>query len=211
MIEIIADHREKRSGLPDLLVEKNVEISYCTLRAGDYLVNNELLIERKSAEDFIQSISGNRLFFQCAQMKKQNRKSLFIIEGNPYRTNHNMAESAIRGAIISIMISWQIPIIYSKDKEGSAHLLFQLARQFSKIKGPVWLIKRSKPKRNKDLQLRVLQGLPRVGPALATRLYNNFGSVKSVINADAKQLKMIEGIGKKSAEKIVAFVENKVL
>ena len=55
-IQIIADNREKRSGLPDLLSKMDIEFSQADLIAGDYLINDEILIERKTKHDFIQSL-----------------------------------------------------------------------------------------------------------------------------------------------------------
>lgn len=45
----------------------------------------------------------------------------------------------------------------------------------------------------------VLQGLPGVGPALATRLLNHLGSVERVVTADVSSLLQIRGVGPKRA------------
>ena len=85
-IRIIADYREKPSGIPDKLIQKNVGVSITTLPVGDYIINEQIIVERKSAEDFIVSIINNRLFEQCARLKRNAERSFLLIEGNPYKT-----------------------------------------------------------------------------------------------------------------------------
>ncbi|MBW8051301.1 MAG: hypothetical protein FVQ77_13355 [Cytophagales bacterium] len=125
-LTIKTDYREKRSGIPDLLIQKNVDVIIIPLPIGDYIINDQIIIERKSAEDFVSSLIHKRLFEQCARLKKSKpqyqddwwcgkHNILFIIEGNPLTTNHNIKKEAIKGAILSILISWQIPVIYTKN------------------------------------------------------------------------------------------------
>lgn len=63
---IIADYREQASGIPKLLAGKGLHIQLSRLDTGDYILHNELVIERKSAVDFIQSLLSGRLFSQCS-------------------------------------------------------------------------------------------------------------------------------------------------
>jgi DNA excision repair protein ERCC-4 len=59
-----------------------------------------------------------------------------------------------------------------------------------------------RPKRLKSRQLYILQGLPQVGPTLARRLLDHFGSISKMIVASFDELMKVEGIGKESAKKI---------
>jgi len=45
-IKIIADYREKPSGIPDLLEGRGVEIELKELKTGDYLINSQIIVER---------------------------------------------------------------------------------------------------------------------------------------------------------------------
>ncbi len=54
-IRILADYREKRSGIPELLQSK-VNVKIVNLVAGDYLIDEQVIVERKTNEDFIQLI-----------------------------------------------------------------------------------------------------------------------------------------------------------
>jgi len=205
-LRIIADYREFQSGIPTMLLNRKVETKLENLLAGDYLVNDQILIERKTAEDFIQSIISNRLFYQCGKMKRKTiYHLLIIIEGNPYATSHNISHESIKGALLSVSSSWQIPVVFSQDKNETSDLLISIGNQMLHDKIPN--IRRGyKPKKMKNQQLYLLQGLPEIGPALAYRLLLHFGSIKKIMRATEKQLLMVDGIGKTKALKIVEFI-----
>lgn len=133
-IHFTIDHREKASGVPDLLTKEKVEISHDALKAGDYLVNHEILIERKSAEDFVQSLISARLFDQCSKLRNSGHVCLMIVEGNPMRTNHKISREAIKGALMSVMVSWQIPVYFVSDKQETAAAIILAGKQNMKMK-----------------------------------------------------------------------------
>ena len=59
-----------------------------------------------------------------------------------------------------------------------------------------------KPKRLASRKLYMLQGLPGVGPALAHRLLQEFGSIERVVTADDEALMRIRGVGRQRAAQI---------
>jgi len=204
-LEIISNYREKPSGIPGLLSQDGAEISIAQLKTGDYIINQELVVERKSAEDFIQSLVSNRLFAQCARLVKSGLRPFLLLEGDPFQTAHRIDPQAVKGALLSVIASWQIPVIHSKNHEDSTDILLMLGRQ-SLQHIQVVRLNSYKPKRIKNQRLRFLQGLPLTGPVLALRLYEHFRSIERIVNADEKELRTVEGIGKKAAEKIREFV-----
>lgn len=115
---IVADHREKRSGLPDLLSQLGFTIEYKQLEAGDYIIGERFIIERKTASDFILSIQSNRIFDQCRKLHRTHHFPLLLLEGNPYSIEKSISRNTIQGAMISINTGWQIPIINAKDLDG---------------------------------------------------------------------------------------------
>jgi len=98
-ITIVADNREKRSGVPGLLAEKDIDVKMAQLSVGDYMINDEIVIERKTKEDFVQSILNKHLFDQCSKLRKTRMIPLIIVKGNPYNTRHSINPEAIRAAI----------------------------------------------------------------------------------------------------------------
>ncbi|HRP57501.1 ERCC4 domain-containing protein [Agriterribacter sp.] len=176
------------------------------LPAGDYIINRAIGIERKSAEDFVQSIIANRLFDQIARLKRSVSRTLLVVEGNPYATAHEMHSHAIRGAILSVLISWQVPVIFSKSNEDTVALLLTIARQDMTFLPQIAASKNHRSKKMANRQLFFLQGIPGVGPLLAARLLKKFGTLKAVINATEEELKQVEGIGGNNAKKISGFI-----
>lgn len=86
-ITIIADNREKSSGIPTLLTDNSVNVVMQQLSVGDYMIGNDIIVERKTNVDFVKSIINGHLFNQCARLRKTGKLSLIIVEGNPYKTS----------------------------------------------------------------------------------------------------------------------------
>ena len=206
-INIIVDYREVPSKIPDILEDLGADVKRKQLKTGDYIINNEIIVERKSKEDFILSIIQGRLFSQCARMKKSDKQIILLIEGNPYHTRHDIDRQAIKGALLSVSLCWQIPIIYSADVNDSAQMLIMAANQLLK-ENYTYFRNTKNPKNIKRKTVYFLQGLPAVGPVLAKALLDKFDSIENVILADEEELLTIEGLGKKKVQKIRAFLCN---
>lgn len=197
-ISIIADYREKPSGIPGILNELGVDVSLMQLKHGDYIIDNQIIVERKSKDDFVLSLMQNRLFRQCALLKKSSFQPLLLVEGNPYHTTHAISHGAIKGALLSVSVSWQIPAVYSSDPYDSAHTLLMVSTQ-SMQEGKSFYRPGKKPKTIQKQQLYFLQGLPMVGPQTAQALFRHFGSIQKILSATCHELKEVDGIGKRKA------------
>ncbi len=206
---IKVDYREGRSGIPDLLKTGDALILITNLSSGDYIINDHILIERKTSNDFIQSLISGRLFSQCSALKKSSLQPLILIEGDLYHTNHRIENHAVKGALLSIAVSWEIALIYSQNPEESADLILLLSNQEAKKEGHWVRSYGYKPKRLKNRRIRFLQGLPNTGTEIANNLLNHFGNIESIINADISKLQEVPHIGRKIAERIRKFVSEK--
>jgi len=203
---IIADTREVFSGLPSLLEEiANVEIKQ--LPVGDYIVSERVAIERKRAEDFIDSMIRKRLFDQVSRLKEAYEMPVLIIEDEGL-FSRNIDKRAIYGAIACLLLDYEISIIRTANMEESANIIFAIAsrEQFKKKKEIA--LRGKKPNMSlKERQQFIVEGLPNISAILAKRLLNHFGSVKAIMNASIKQLKEVEGIGDKKAKEIKEVIE----
>ncbi len=208
-ISITCDHREKMSVVPDLLDGEKVYLNYKTLKAGDYLVNNEVLIERKTANDFALSVLSGRLFRQCSKLRSSGKVCLIIIEGNLFETSHDISNEALKGALLSVMARWQIPVFTVKDKEETAHAILRVGMQNMKTESHFTMrLKGGRKDHGKHVYF--LRSIPSVGPQLAKRLLQSFGSIVEIINATEKELASVEGIGKQKAEKLYTFFNTNI-
>ena len=201
-MKIIVDYREKASGIIDLLRCEDVQIEIRKVSYGDYVINDSITIERKTARDFLISIIDGRLFNQLSNLKRYCLNPILLIEGNPFKTGLAFDETAIRGALISTQTIWYVPIIYSRSKEETKDIILMIGGQQKACMDVVQLRGGYRPKRLKSRQLFILQGLPKVGPTVAKRLLDHFRSVTKAMNATVEDLMQVEGIGRISAEKI---------
>ena len=201
-MNITVDYREKASGLIDLLKTENISIEVKKVPYGDYIINNTITIERKTAKDFLISIIDARLFRQLSNLKKYCTNPVLLIEGNPYKTDLNFENIAIKGALISTQAIWYMPVIFSRSKEDTKDIFVMIGRQDETCLDVVPLRGGYRPKRLKSKQLYLLQGLPQIGPMLAKRLLEHFKSVSKIMNASIDELTEVDGIGTVSATKI---------
>ena len=209
-LKITADYREKTSGLIDLLKYRDVVVELKSIPYGDYIINDVITVERKTAKDFLISIIDGRLFKQLSNLKKYCKNPIILIEGNPYKTEHKFDRMAIKGALISAQTIWYVPVIFSRSKEDSRDILLMISRQIETCIDVVPLRGGYRPKRLKSKQLYILQGLPQVGPKLAKRLIKHFKSVSNVMHASVQALSEVDGIGKVTAEKIQEVLDAEV-
>ena len=209
-LKITVDYRETASGLTDLLKNSDALVEITKLSYGDYIINDAITIERKTAKDFLISIIDGRLFNQLSNLKKFCNHPILLIEGNPYETDHNFDRMAIKGAIVSTQTIWYMPVIFSRTKEDSRDILLMISRQLGTCIDVVPLRGGYRPKRIKSKQLYLLQGFPQVGPKLAKRLILHFKSVSKVMNAPVQALTEVDGIGIISAQKIREVLDAEV-
>jgi len=209
-LKITVDYRETTSGITDLLKNSGALVEIAKLSYGDYIINDTITVERKTAKDFLISIIDGRLFNQMSNLKKFCNHPILLIEGNPYETDHNFDRMAIKGTLISIQTIWYVPIIFSRTKEDSRDILLMISRQVGTSIDVVPLRGGYRPKRLKSKQLYLLQGFPQVGPKLAKRLILHFKSVSKIMNASVQALTEVDGIGIISAERIREVLDTEV-
>lgn len=199
-----ADDRERSSGIPEILrTQFRVCLHENRLPWGDYLLSDRTVIERKTVHDFALSVVDGRLFLQVQRMKQHAESALMILEKNaasPLATA--LHPHAFQGAVLSVILDWNVPVLFSLDAADTARTLWLLTEQLRQRSGEVSLRPGRRPKRLRNRQVYLLQGFPCVGPVTAVRLLECFGSVENVVNASVAQLSQVQGIGQKRARAI---------
>ncbi len=201
-VRIYVDSRELRSGVPKRLRELGVEVEVATLDVADYVLSEDVGVERKSANDFIQSIIDGRLFEQAKRLAEAYRRPIVIVEGELYGVR-NVHPNAIRGAIAALTLDFGIPVISTRDQEETAQYLLLIAkREQLERKKEVKVRSEKKALSLADRQRLIVEGLPNVSATLAKRLLRHFGSVERVFTATEEELREVEGIGEKKAREM---------
>ncbi|MBI4456733.1 MAG: hypothetical protein HY644_12655 [Acidobacteria bacterium] len=201
------DHRERGSRLLELIGEcKDFDTQIQTLQAGDYLVNDRIIVERKSHHDFALSIIDGRLFHQAAMLTRLPQRALVLVEGPKPEMIPRVHPNALKGAVLSLAVAWRLPVVFSRNPEESILLLQILAEQSQAIKGRNRIPFGSIHKHRVRRRIFVLQALPGVGQKLATRFLQEFGSVEKVMQADESKLEGVPGCGARKAAAIRAVL-----
>lgn len=195
--KIIADYREKNSLVISELVHLDLEIEFKALKVADFIIK-DTAIERKTVNDFIGSVINKRIFNQLEEIK-QYPKHFLIIEGIEHQELYNdnpegINGNAIRGVLLTIILKYQVPIIFTKDEKDTALFINILARK--QTKKHISINPKKKSLNAQEQRQFILEGFPGIGPATAKKLLKEFGSIKNIINQPIENIQKI--IGKKS-------------
>lgn len=199
---VFADTREGNSKVIRHLSEMEIDVKVQAMAVGDYQVSDEVVIERKTAKDFVDSIVDKRLFKQARSLMEEFKRPLIILEGDDLY-NGMINPNAIRGSIASIALDFGISIIPTRNAQDTAAMIKRIAiREQSGEKTPIQIRTDKKPVNLWEQQLFIIESLPNIGPVNAKNLLEHFGTVANIINASESQLQEVEGIGKKTAANI---------
>jgi ERCC4-type nuclease len=208
-LQIIADDREPADGVVARLRQHpDVTLYSGRLPVGDYLVDDDLLFERKTLRDLVQSIKDGRLFSQALRLAQARQRTALVLEGRGRDlAGSRMRREAIQGALAMLTLELGLPILRSTGAAETADLILVAARQRRAVASGALARKGRRPRGKRQLQAYILQGLPGIGPARAQRLIERFGSVEAVVSASAPELAAIPGIGPDTASVIRWAVE----
>jgi Fanconi anemia group M protein len=199
-VKIIVDHREKSSGIVKNLINSGATLDLKALAVGDYLLSENVAVEFKTKQDFVDSIIDGRLLTQLSNLTKY-LKPLIIIQGHEdIYSIRKIHPNAIRGMFAYITINLRIPILYSQNVNDTAELLITIAKREQESKKAEFIYHTSKPLTLEEQQEYIVSAFPGIGTTLAKPLLKEFKSIKNLVNAPVDKLMKIDLIGKKKSE-----------
>ena len=201
--EIIIDTREKNSMIHANLIELKANIKKEKLEIGDYQINN-IVLERKTISDFLNSLYSKRLFEQISNLKQYEKKAI-ILEGD-LRDAPEEKINSIKGILLSIKLNFQIPILNTTNEKDTARLLLTIARQQDK-KTKVSIRKSRIEKTISEQKQFILEGFPEIGPTKARRLIEKHRTLKEIFNLNEEEL--LETIDEIATEKFLKMLNSK--
>jgi Fanconi anemia group M protein len=200
-IVIFVDDREKNSLVFEHLKETDAKINVSRLNVGDYIVSDRVCVERKTSDDFVNSIIDGRLFKQAEELIDNFSSPVLIIEGNYFRESMNV--NAIKAAKASMIVNYKIPILMTQDEQETAEMIYWLAKK-DQVQNcrQVGIKGKKKPKTSKELLECVVAGYPGVSVVLSKRILEKFKTIEKFANASEEDLVKVDGIGKVLAKRI---------
>lgn len=193
-LKVIVDFREKNSRLPAYLHGRGFDVDFRELKVGDYIVN-DVVIERKEVRDFVGSIINKRIMRQLCELSQVEKKFLFV-EGDLDLSEDKFCginSNAVRGFILSIGLRYNVPVIFVKDFRESVRFMEVLA---NKKERSIDLNFKKKARNKKEQMEFILEGFSGIGPVMARKLLEEFGSLSNVFGAGRIELEKV--IGKKT-------------
>jgi Fanconi anemia group M protein len=200
--EIACDNRETASSVVRNLSLMGVILRLEQLSVGDYVISERVGIERKSAQDFTDSIKDGRLFKELKSLIDNYERAILILEEDPLE-NSSLNENAIYGAISSIILNLGVTIYKTKDAKETAVFLYQLAKKEQTESSKTLKLRFDKaPIETSRLLEYIIAGIPGVNALRAKNLLKEFKTLQNIFLADIADLTKIENIGKKIAQEI---------
>lgn len=206
---VVADEREKASGVPGELSKLNVRVYYSRLPVADYVISPEVAVERKSVRDLVASVYDSRIFSQAAKISASYAKPYLLVEGDSKEVAGLAANlKSFYGAIAHVTLAYGLRVLYTADASETAIALAELLGQ-ARAK-PGVLGRAEAPPKGKSLtqqQLYLVSSVPGVGRRLAERLLSKYGTPRRVLSLTAGEMALTKGIGWRRAEKIKSILD----
>ncbi|AGB04531.1 ERCC4-type nuclease [Aciduliprofundum sp. MAR08-339] len=215
-MRIFVDYREH--SVISLLESVLGKFEMVNLPVGDFLIcdENGVLIERKSARDFLSSMKTNRLWDQMRRLLADEvmdckilRRAL-LIHGSIEDELHlsGFGWNHVMGAFMEIQFKHGIPIFHAESDEALVEFFRILIKREGEGKNDGEIERRWEripPKKSmseEEWKVYALSSLPYIGEKMARKLLAQFGSIEKIARANIVELKKVEGIGEKKAKQI---------
>lgn len=200
--EIICDNRETASPVARTLSLMGLNLRLERLPVADYVISERTGIERKSSKDFSDSIKDGRLFNEILELRNNFERAILILEGDPFQDS-NISESALYGAIASIILNLGVTIYKTKDPKETATFLYQLAKkEQTDSKGVINIKFEKAPIDTSRLLEYIVAGIPGVNSLRAKNLLKELKTLQNIFSSEISDLTKVENIGKKIAQEI---------
>lgn len=202
-IMIIVDSRETKSMVPRVLKKEGAMIESTTLDIGDYQISQRCFIERKTTNDFVDSLIDGRLFKQSLSKMAEIQKPVYLIEGTWKEVQRNIPINNIMAAVATIISNYNFTIIMTENEEETGKMIYQLARrEQKKHKKPKKKISITKKENINDIQEAMIAQIVGMNVEKTEALLKKFKTIKEIAMVSEKELAETLGIGKVLAKRI---------
>jgi ERCC4-related helicase len=200
--KIVIDDRETSSKVVEELSGMGAAIRLERLACGDYAIGDRILVERKTARDFVDTLVNRDLLGQVKAMADAVIRPVMIIEGGDLYTQRDIHPNAIRGVLAALTVDMGVSVLFSRDEQDTAQMLMVLARREEGGRGDHKVHPHKTHRSAREDQEYIISAFPEIGLKNARILLAHFGSVQAITNAELADLVAIKGIGQKTAQKV---------
>ncbi len=212
-VKIIVDSREAAFArqILKILRELRAEIEIKKLEVGDYVLSEDVAVERKTVVDFVETLTRRNLFEQIYALKEAYTRPILVLEGylGIIRKFSKININSVLGALAALARNG-ISVIPTIDAKSTASLLYFIARQ-EQIGESRQITVRPVKKivTVQEQQIFFLAGLPLIGRSKAISILKKFGTPLNALNNYRLWSKRISGIGENTIKKIEQVLTSK--
>lgn len=210
-VEVYVDMREMRSAVVKHLEEMGASLNIRTLDVGDYVLSDRVCVERKTTEDFLDTLFGSdrSLFEQIIAMRRAYLRPLVFLEGDGLYTRRRVSPGAIHGVLASIAVDYGVPVVFTANEAETAAFLYSIARREQvERKRSVNPHARKTSQTLAERQEYLVSAISEVGPVIARNLLRHFGSVRGITGASKEELMEVAKVGEKTASRIREVIDS---
>ena len=200
--KIIIDDRETSSKVVEVLSNMGAEIRIERLPHGDYAIGDRILVERKTARDFVDTLINRDLLGQVKAMAESAPRPVIIIEGGDIYAQRDMHPNAIKGVLAALTVDMGVSILFTRDEQDTAQMLFVLSKREDSERGERKVHPNKSHHSQREEQEYIISAFPEIGMKNARLLLAHFGSIHGIVNGSLEELAAVKGIGEKTAGKI---------
>jgi ERCC4-related helicase len=201
--KIIIDDRETSSKVVEVLSNMGAAVRLERLPFGDYAIGDRILVERKTARDFVDTLINRDLLGQVKAMAEAVTRPVIILEGGDLYTERDMHPNAIKGVLAALTVDMGVTLLFTRDEQDTAQMLMVLARREDGERGERKAHPHKIHRSVREDQEYIVSAFPEIGMKNARLLLAHFGSIQGIVNASYDDLLAVKGIGEKTAQRIV--------
>lgn len=201
------DHREYWLML-EYLGEAGFEIVHLNTGEGDY-ASEKVNIERKDGDWWSSLFGDGRIMKQLSQMREAESFSFLIVSRSWTQLKRELSAKGVSpevmvGFVASLSVAGYPPI-FCDDNHDNARLIEKIISKVEDDSPRVWV---ERPKKATPAEWRdaIIGSLPGIGTKSRRKLLEKFPTIALLATANADSLMQIDGIGKKTAERITAIL-----
>lgn len=203
-----AKHPEFRTGF----LAAGLRVAVAELPVGDFILLSEkepsIVVERKTVEDFANSIRDNRVWSQGKRLAEVSAEHglhpVIVLEGcleDLEKYTGWRIQSVLR-VMDTLILDYGIPILNTPSKDATAKWMIAKAKSLGRTESKRIVRMRTEKKSEsiEDKVLYVAEGI--IGPSLARKLLSHFKTLRNIANASITELMRVEGIGEARAREV---------